>query len=264
MMKRVIPTVAVMAGVLMMAAPANAGILLDYADILIDFDHATGKLTVVDHAGTSLKATLRDNADVVLDRADIASAASFDVLFDALVSNPAGADNIGISGTLAGTDTDLGSDAYKGSLGNLAGGLGGADGIAFVGGILSITTKLSGIGGSILLDPVAGDWIFSGTSDFPTGVGSDGLSDQFTVADAQRDNFTTGKVIVIDIAVPVFGDGSSTFSFGNADDFFAAALTRDGFMSDGGDMKVTIVPAPGAALLAVMGMGMVGWIKRRS
>ena len=256
-----------MAGVLMMASPANAGTLFDYADIKITFDDATGKLTVVDHAATSLKATLRDAADVVLDRADIGSATSFNVLFDSTIVNPAGMDNIGISGTLAGTDTFLGADAYKGSLGNLAGGLGGADGIAFVGGILSITTSLSGIGGSILLDPAVGDWIFTGTTGVvgaePDGDGSEPGAFTFTIDAADRANFTTGKVVVIDISVPVFGDGSSTLGFTNADDFFAAAVANDGFMSTGGDMKVSIVPAPGAALLAVMGMGMVGWIKRR-
>jgi MYXO-CTERM domain-containing protein len=244
------------------ATPAMAGIVFfDYADIRLAFSAGTGILSATDHAGTSLKANLRNDADVVVDQANIASAAAFNVLLSAAVVNPAGLDNISMTGTLGGTDTDL-VNAYDAAFANAAFGS-DLDGVTFAAGVLTISGNLSTLfGTSILTDP-AGAWVFKGTDDIPTGVGSDGMANQFTVSAAQRDGFDNGTVFIIDISVPVFGDGSSTLGFTNADDFFAAALLHGGFNSTGGDMKIRITPVPAAAVLGLLGLGAVAGLRRR-
>lgn len=245
------------------AAPSMAGIVFfDYADINIAFNAGSGVLSVADHAGTSLKANLRNNADIVQDQANIASAANFNVLLSATVVNPAGADNIGMSGVIGGTDTDL-VNAYDANFVNSGFGA-DLDGVTFAAGVLTINGSLSTLfGTSILTDPGAGDWIFKGTDDLPGGAGLDGLSNQFTISAAQRDAYDRGTVFVLEISLPVFSDGTSTLGYTNADDFFAAALLHGGFSSTGGDMKVTITPVPAAAVLGLLGLGAVAGLKRR-
>jgi MYXO-CTERM domain-containing protein len=245
------------------AAPSMAGIVFfDYADIRLTFSAGSGVLSAFDHAGTSLKANLRNDADVVVDQANIANPASFNVLLSAAVVNPAGLDNISMTGSIGGTDTDL-VNAYDANFANSIFG-GDLDGITFAAGVLTVSGNLSTMfGSSILTDPGAGDWIFKGTDDIPTGVGSDGFSNQFTVSAAQRAGYDNGTVFVLEISLPVFGDGSSTLGFTNADDFFAAALLHGGFDSTGGDMKIRITPVPAAAVLGLLGLGAVAGLRRR-
>jgi len=261
-MKRLLTMAASLA---IMAAPALAtSVFFDYADIRLTFDANTSVLQAADHAGTSVKANLRDNADNVMDQANIASAANFNVLLSAAVANGGGLDDMALAGSMAGSDIDLAADAYKAAFNSAAFGA-DLDGVTFAGGILTINGVLSpfGAASSILVDPVAGDWIFRGTDDLPTGVGADGQADQFTVTAAARDGFTDGTVFVLEISLPTFRDGASTLGFANADAFFAAALLHDGFDSTGGDMKINITPTPGASALGLVGFCLLSRLRRQ-
>ncbi len=263
MFKAVLPTI--VAVVIVSGAPVVQGESLhfDYSDIVIGFDAGTSVFSISDHAASSLKATLTDGTESVADRADIADAASFDVWLSAMVVNPAGLDNISMGGSLTGTDINLGSPAaYEAAFANSMFGP-DLDGIAFSGGILSVYGLLSPNGGPILADPAAGDWVFMGTGDAPTGAGSDGANNQFTIPESMRSAFTSGSIFALDIAIPTFGDGSSTNLAANGDEFFALAAEHGGFSSTGGDFKVGLVPEPATSLLLILGALMVGKKNRR-
>jgi hypothetical protein len=236
-------------------ASAQQEILFDYTDVRVMFDAGSSGMSVADHVGTSLIGSLFDASDTLIDRANIASSAAFDMVFSPTITNPGGLDDISLAGSVSGTDTDLGPDAYLADVMNMGDG-GDADGIIFSGGVLLVRGVVSGPGGmSILRDPLAGDWVFKGTSDSPVGAGSDGTSNQFTIGAADRGAYQSGALVFIDIFVPNFRDGTSTLSITNADDFFAQATAHDGFDSTGGDMKLTIVPEPAsAALFGIAGL----------
>jgi len=211
----------------------------DYADVQVALTGPT--LTIQDHAGTSLQGSDFDiSTDTLIDRANIPDSAAFDLLLSAAVANGGGSDDISLAGTIAGSDIDLGPNAYAADFTNA--GLGAdLDGVTFFAGVLVIHGSLTGqAGGSILVDPVAGDWTFNGLDDSPSGVGADGVADQISVAQASRGSYRSGATVFFDISVPRFRDGTSTTGISDADTFFAQAALHDGFESTGGDLKLTI------------------------
>ncbi len=259
--KKLLPMFVGFAAMTLAVQTARADVFFDYADIRIDFDAGTSRLSVTENTATIVKASLRDIVDTPTDRADIGMG-MFGFLLDALIVDGAGTDDLSLAGTMEGTDKTTGTASYSAAFSNTAFGS-DMDGVTWSGGTLAIRGRLNGIGGSSILVGPAGDWVFEGTSDMPLGAGLDGLSDQFTVEAADRVNYTTGSVFVLETSIPVFRDGTSTSVAGDAEAFFAEAALHGGFMSDGGDMKVSVIPAPGAAFLGMAGFGFVGWVRRR-
>ncbi len=101
-----------------------------------------------------------------------------------------------------------------------------------------------GANSSILL-PSGDPWIFEGSKGSGT-ADQDGVDGRITVSNAA--SFDNGDVMNLR-----FGVGNITL-----DQLFA-----DNFDADSGEVKGKIVPAPAAVLLGAMGLGLVGWVKRR-
>ncbi len=253
MFRSTLPAVAVVALMLGAGSAHAESVHLDYSDVVVSFDPMTSIFTIADHDASSLRATLLDGTETVSDRADIMSASSFNLSLSTSLLNPVGFDNISLAGLVDGTDTDVASGAaFVASFANTPFGQ-DLDGVTFAGGILAISGDLGATDGPLLADPFAGDWVFTGTTDAPTGPGADGVSNQFTVPAGLRPGFTSGTAFFVDIAIPVFGDGTSTLLATNGDEFFALALEHGGFDSAGGDFKIVLTPEPTTSLLLMVG-----------
>jgi hypothetical protein len=234
---------------------------ISYADVEVSFDAAASTFSIVDHAGTSLRSMIVSPGDQVLDRANIPLADFFNLELIANLTDGGGLDDLSLSGTISGSGLNLSETAYQASLSNTPFS-GDADGITFFAGILRLQLSLTGVeGASILVDPAGGDWIFEGLDDAPLGPAKDGAANQISIPSASRGFYTTGRGLFVDIAIPNFGDGSSTAGSNNADDFFAQAAQRGGFTSHAGDLQLMIVPEP--ASLAVLALGAVAALRRR-
>ncbi len=223
-------------------ASAADSLSFSYADVRVVFDANTSTISILDIPATSLKSSVRDSLAVVIDRANIALASDFDVLLEAAVTNPAGVEDLLFDGTISGTDvnTTLAAPSFAAAYANLAVGT-DLDGVTFANGVLRIFGSLSTLAPpSSLVNPTSGDWTFEGTDDVPAGAGSDLVSKQISVVDADRDFYGAGTLVFFDIVLPVFSDGTSTAGSADAEALFDDALIHGGFDSTGGDLRITI------------------------
>lgn len=106
---------------------------------------------------------------------------------------------------------------------------------------------------SILKPDGPDSWVYTGDggNDDPLGLGlGDGTTNTITLA-AQRSIYTTGSVTETTAKVG---------SFGTLDELFGSTLVNAPFRTD---VKITVVPVPAAALLGLLGLGIVTRLKRR-
>ena len=139
---------------------------------------------------------------------------------------------------------------------------GDADGISYGNGVLRIEGRIlpSGGGTSILVNPATGDWVYKGG---PAGTppGADGVADQFTVSSLYRDGFDHGILAVLEVNLTQYNNGVQIGAV-DADTMFATALLNGGFSSTSAQIQLTVLPVPGAAVLGIIGLGVVGRIRR--
>ena len=202
-----------------------------------------GTYEIRDVSGSSMDAILRDDMSAEIDRATIRSFTDFDVMLSGNVDRVA-ANAYSLTGTLTATDdtgmTKVLADFASVEVSN--------DSIGFTN-LFVIAGTLGTSGGGIgpILVPASESWSFYGHS----GDTVDGL-------DVGNDD----TIIVAHNAMSYGGGDLVNFTLGN-DISGLDTLFADGRTLGGGDMKVTVVPAPAGVILGVIGLGVAGCLRRR-
>ena len=221
------------------------------ADLLVSFDMtdanltytaATNALTVDEISASDLRVYLKNTAlsPDVRDTAMITGGDNFDLLLSLTLTDLPGTDNWSGSGSLTFTDSNTNDDAVVANLETTSINI-----FAGGGGILWITGDLTDVSGGILQN--RGDpWKFVGTSAIGGYLDADGVPGQISVS--SPDNYDIGVVLVLEFGTPT-----------TSEDVFFGSNRNIG----GGNVKGSIVPAPAAVLLGMMGLGIVGIRMRR-
>lgn len=227
----------------------NPHVFLDYSTLDFVFTRTTGgpdwgTFSITDVSGTTLDAILRNNLSVEIDRATISSFADFDVSLSGTVYRLA--PNVySLVGTFSATDdtgtTKVSADFHSVSVTNP---LITATNLFTIAGGLS---TLNGGVGPILTGIVGDSWSFAGHAGDTAPGNNFGGDDLITIL-SNAGSYDIGDLV----------DFSLGNTFASLDALFASSTTIGG-----GDMKVTIIPAPGAVVLGLVGLGFVAGVRRR-
>ena len=268
-MRRLSIFAAVMTAALWLTPVAGAQTVeINYQNLNLGF-HQPGnlnRLVVTQRPNSVASGFVKNSGGGTVDSADIYNllpGQGFNLRFRGAVTNGAGVNDIGINGLYQATDnvTSLAAPSVEADFqnANLAGDL---DGVTFGSGILRIEGVIHAVPGndSILLNPTP-DWVYAGGAN-GTPPGMDGVADQMTIGSSIRQNYQNGILAVLEVSLDYFADGTSTAGL-DADQLFTEALNHGGFISTDAQVQLTVIPVPGAVLLGAIGLGVVGWIKRR-
>jgi hypothetical protein len=242
--------VALAAAVLAMPAVARAdlAVTFDLTDATLVYTAGIPKtLDVTESNASQFTVNLEDMATTtVLDRARIygSSPSPFDFLLAMNLTDLAGVDNWSAAGTLTFTDTDTSSNAVKADFTSSSIAIvNGATGYLEIKGYL-----LTSSGKDAILINRGDPWKFMGqASSTPDTPDADSVDGQITRGDrAAQDN---GTLLVLKFAI---GQTSLDTLFGG-----------ENRTIDAGEVKGSIVPAPAAIGLGLIGLGLIGWYMRR-
>lgn len=233
------------------AADAAINVKINYD--LLDVSYSSGSLVLGNNNNSIANAFLVDTTTNTVVPGSLATTggSAFDMAIAGAVVNPAGTNNISMSGLYRGTDTTttLANPSLMADMASKATG-GDADGVVWdlakkeltISGVLSV----SGLNDSILLNPVLGNFVYTGS------IGS------FTVLAADRGAYDQGVFAIIQLSLTSFGN-LTTITSANADALFADADVNGGFSADSAQVQLTVepIPAPGAALLCLVGLSLL-------
>ncbi len=215
------------------------------ADIAVTYDCSEATMVYNKVAGTaSVSNTLGSTFDVIekdtVSGSALDSARSLGNSFNLnlqLNLTHLGVESWGGTGTIQFTDTNTATPAVLATVAITS--------IQIVAGDLQIQGLLSN--GTGILVNRGNPWVYVGQQAVPGKADGDSVPGQITVGNVA--SYTTGTLLTLQFAVP--GNGS-------LDTLFGVDRTLES-----GEVKGSIVPAPAAVLLGAMGLGLVGWVKRR-
>lgn len=249
------------------SALADVGVEIDYQGLTVTYDPG-GNFSLTHNTSSKADAMILGSGSV-LDEADIfnqlAGFGSFQLDFAGTLLNGGGTNDISLTGLYRATDsvTTLANPSLAANF--VAGGTGlDPDGVSYSRGILRIEGLLSPAAGnsSILVNPAGGPWVYVGKDDGAMGPGLDGVDNTITVDESSRNAFNQGLFAVLEINLDRFADGTLIGDV-DADTLFANALAHGGFSSTSSQLQVSVVPAPPAVLLGLVGFGALGWFRKR-
>lgn len=195
------------------------------------------KLNVTENDGSDFLVRKEDGFGGVIDTAKLTGGAEFDFLTALTLVDLAGANNWSASGTLSFTDK-FASNAVEATFTSTS--------IENVDGDLEIRGILSVISGTTPLLVNRGDpWVFTGTSAIG-GEPEEGAVGSISIGNVSQ--FLNGTLLTLKVGI-----GGQTL-----DTLFGSDFTKFG-----GESKGKIIPAPGALLLGMMGIGLVSRLRRR-
>jgi len=251
--------VVLFAGVTLGASAAMAdlpdpNVFLDYSGLGFSYTRTApsgsvgeiGTFRITDVPGTTLDAILRDADAMEVDRATILNYSNFDVSVSGTVTRLAN-DIYALSGAFTATD-DTGMTRV---LADFASTLVDVTPVSSTR-LFTIQGGLSGAGGTagpILVGVDNGVWTFNGHAGDTEATLNYGGDDRISVTSPPVQSYTNGDLIDFMLGV----------RYTSLDGLFASSTNIGG-----GDMKVSIVPEPATLGLGLLGVGLVGLLRRRS
>ncbi len=238
-------------------AHADLGFQFEYSDVSVGFSTSDLRGTGIGSLDVLLKQTTQLGVQQfdglvgvdTIDQTRISNSANMDLSLNASVVRH-GSNDYRIQGTVEGTDVSGGTRyaaSFEAQVQLLD--MPGDKKVAFSGELSRIGTA-----DSILLNNGSSAWSFQG--DTPMGSpDADGNAETVSI-DSGREDFDEGTMLLFESSVEDVVD---------LDEYFSMARLGSGDMrlSVLRGASVAAVPAPSAALLGLIGVGLIGWIKRK-
>jgi len=224
-----------------MPAQAEIAVTFDMNSARLDYTLSSSNLTVRETAGSVFDVRKENTtALTILDTARIDGGSFFDLFLDLTMTDLPGANNWSAAGSLKFTDsttTTFGVEAIFSSTGVYT---------LFGNNVLVIEGRLSPLSGSTILVNYGDPWTYVGQENIGLEGNQDGMNGQFSIDNPE--NYSQGDLVTLK-----FGLGGLSLD----------ALFGANRMLAGGEVKGMIVPAPAAVVLGALGLGLVGWVRRK-
>lgn len=220
-------------------AMADLIVTYDCSNAALNYNSALKTMAVTQTGGSVFDVRTEDTVSGTVQDTARLIGNSFNLALD-LQMVQLGVNNWDGAGTIKFTDTSTATNAVEATA--------DISSIQVLAGNLIITGNLGVLNPNTnILVNRGNPWVFVGNQAIPTEPDADGVVGQITVDNIA--SYINGTLITLKFGVPGNGTLDSLFSVDRS--------------MNGGEVKGSVVPAPAAVLLGAMGLGLVGWVKRR-